>query len=252
MLLAVLLLTLATSKGFGIPITGQELIKPRAEEISRCIPETMQEQIHKNISDLAKVAKIAAQLYKVVNGEFAKNCKLLAKYLGKLDSDILLNYKNIAPKFSKNDRKVIAKILRDPDTGFSNFLYILGNLDLHLAGYVGGLHGMLSQGNKTTIIDLIQSVDLIQRGALELHEIFQFLSYLEKAHSEIKGYRSILNGMHHQLSFKIVYMINTICTLTEDLRGTYLSLLAKGDCSDEQISHALGIKDKKIQAIAAE
>lgn len=248
----VVLLTLSTSTGFGMPITGHELIKPGAGGISRCVPHTMQEPIHKNISSLAKVAKVTAQLYKVMNGSFAKNCKLLAKYLGKLDSDILLNYKNIAPKLSKADRKAIAKILNDPDTGFNNVLYILSNLDLHLVGYVGGLHGMLNQGNKTTIIDLIHSVDLIQRGALELQEVFQLLSYLTEAHREINGYESILDGMHHQLSFKIIYMINTICTLTEDLRGSYLSLLAKGDCSDEQISHALGITDKKIAAIAAE
>ncbi len=235
-----------------MPITGHELIKPRAEDIGRCIPETMQEPIHKNIASLTKVAKVTAQLYKVTNGSFAKNCKLLAKYLGELDRDILLNYKNITPKFSKGDRKAIAKILIDPDTGFDNFLYILSNLDLHLVGYVGVLHGMLNQGDKTTIIDLIHSTDLIQRGALELQEIFQLLSYLEEAHNEINGYMSILDGMHHQLSFKIIYMINTICTLTEDLRGSYLSLLAKGDCSDEQISHALGITEKKIQAIAAE
>ncbi len=143
-------------------------------------------------------------------------------------------------------------ILNDPDTGFNNYLHILNNLDLHLAGYVGILHGMLNHGAKLTVIDLIHNLDLIQRGALELQEFFQLISYLTVAHKEIKGYRAILEGMHHQLSFKIIYIVNTLCTLTEDLRISYLSLLDKGDCSGDQIIHALGVTQKKIAAIAAE
>lgn len=243
---------LVTNTVFGVPITGPELINPSADEISHCVPETMQEAIHTGINNLPNVAKVTAQLYKALNGNFSKNCKMLAKYLEELDSEELLSYKNIAPKFSKADRHAIMAILNDSDTGLDNYLHILNNLDLHLVGYVSGLHGMLNHGGKLTVIDLIHIIDLIQRGALELQEFFQMLSYLTLAYSEIKGYSAILDGMHHQLSFKIIYMVNTLCTLTEDLRVSYLSLLDKGDCSDEQISHALGLNMKKVQAIADE
>ena len=78
-----------------------------------------------------------------------------------------------------------------------------------------------------------------------MQEFFQILSYLEEAHNSIRGYKAILDGMQHQLAFKIVHMVNVLCALTVDIRGTYLKLLSKGGCSDEQIVHALGIYFQK-------
>ena len=176
--LAILFLFVAKSAVLGLPLTGQELINPNQNEISRCAPETMREPINEAISNLPKVAKVTAKLHKVVKGNFAKNCKLLAQYLSKLDREELLAYENISSKFK--DRKLIHTILNDEDTGFDNYLSVLSNLDFHIVGYVGILHGFIHQNNKLTIIDLIHLVDLIQRSALELQEIFQIFSYLFK------------------------------------------------------------------------
>ena len=143
-------------------------------------------------------------------------------------------------------------MLKDKNTGLKNFLYTLAHLESHITGYVSILHGMLNKGLKLDVIDLIHTVDLIQRGALELQENFQLLSYLSLAYKEINGYGKILEGMRHQLSFKIIMMINSLCVITEDLRVTYLSLLDKGDCSGDQIALALGLTQKKIDAIKDE
>ncbi len=98
---------LSASAGFGLPITGPELINPSIDEINRCVPETMGEPIHTAIMKLPEVAKVTAKLYQAMTGAFAKNCKVLARYLQALDREELLAYKNIGPKFSKSDRQAI-------------------------------------------------------------------------------------------------------------------------------------------------
>lgn len=247
-----LLLLLNTSFGFCRSLTGPERINPSIEEITRCVPVTMQEPVHQAIMNLPKAGKITHVLYKTITGSFASNCKKLAEYLNALDMDELLKVENITAKFGDDDKETIVAILKDKNNGLKNFLYTLTHLDLHLAGYVSILHGMLNMGLKLDVIDLIHNLDLIQRGALELQENFQLLSYLSLAHNEINGYEAILEGMHHQLSFKIIMMINSLSTITEELRVTYLSLLDKGDCSGDQITHALGLTQKKIDAIKNE
>lgn len=253
-----LLVILLTNAAFGMPITGPELIAPDVVDITRCMPESTpkspKDLIHKSVTNLPKFTKFTEELYNFLEDVFDKNCKTLAKYLEKLNEkdEKLLNYENIAPDLSEKDRKKIAKILNDPDKGFKHYLRILKNLDLHLLGYVIDLHNMLNVKDKVTIIDLIHSIDLIQFATIELQKLFQILSYLSKAYKKINGYKAILNGMHRQLSFEIANMVNNLCVLTMDLRSSYLSLLSKGDCSDEQIAKALGIYFKKQQAIDAE
>ena len=250
----VLLLLLIFNAGFvfGGALTGPERINPSIEEIARCVPATMQEPIHEAITNLPKAGKITEALYEMITGSFSKNCKLLSEHLSALDVNELLKKKNISAKFSSEDKRAIIVMLKDKNTGLKNFLYTLAHLESHITGYVSILHGMLNKGLKIDVIDLIHTVDLIQRGALELQENFQLLSYLSLAYKEIEGYGKILEGMRHQLSFKIIMMINSLCVITEDLRVTYLSLLDKGDCSGEQISHALGLTQKKIDAIKDE
>ncbi len=216
-----LLLLLNTSFGFGQSLTGPERINPSIEEIARCVPATMQEPVHQAIMNLPKAGKITYALYKAITGSFASNCKKLAEHLNALNIDELLKVENITAKFSDDDKETIVAILKDKNTGLKNFLYTITHLDLHLAGYVSILHGMLNMGLKLDIIDLIHNLDLIQRSALELQENFQLLSYLSLAYDEIDGYEAILEGMHHQLSFKIIMMINSLGAMTEDLRVTY-------------------------------
>lgn len=247
-----LLLLIQTGSVSGQALTGPERINPSMDEISRCVPETMREPIHDAIKNLPKAGKITLELYKILTGTFAGNCKKLAEYLKKLDIEELLKVENIAPNFSDEDKRIIFALLKDKNTGFKNFLHIMSHLDLHLIGYVSILHGMLNKGLKLDVIDLIHNLDLIQRGVLELQENFQLLSYLSLAYKEIEGYGAILEGMRHQLSFKIVTMVNCLSAITEDLRSSYISLLDKGDCSGEQIIHALGLTEKKVTAIEAE
>jgi hypothetical protein len=250
---AILLLwLLSTSMGFGLPITGPELIDPSMEEISRCVPQPDQEAIYEAILNLPSVAKVTKELYKNVTGCFSKNCKMLVKYLEKINKKQLLKYTNITPNISEKDRKVVVSNLKDPETGFSNYLKILNDIDSHLAGHVGELRDMLKQGKKLTVIDLIKSVDFIQKDALELQEFLQMLTYLDLAYEKIPGYSAILDGMQHQLSFKIIHLVNKLSGLTEVLRTGNLSQIDKGDCSGEQIAHALGVTSKKIAAIEAE
>lgn len=237
--------------GSNQTLTGPERINPSMIEISRCVPETMRKPIHEAIKNLPKAGKITQELYKILTGAFSSNCKKLADHLGSLDSDELLKAENINSKFNHEDKNNISVMLKDKNTGFKNFLYILSHLDLHLAGYVSILHGMLNRGLKLDIIDLIHNMDLIQRGILELQESFQLLSYLSLAYKEISEYELIIEGMRHQL-FKITMMVNSLSTVTEDLRATYLSLLDKGDCNGEQNIHALGLTQKKEAAIKAE
>ncbi len=252
MLVFLLLFLINTSCGFSKSLTGPESINPSMEEISRCVPETMQESVTQAIRKLPQAAKITEALYKIVSGSFAKNCKMLARQLRALDMDELLSEENIISKFKEEDKEAIVSFLKDENTGLKNFLYIIENLELHLAGYVSILHGMLNMKLKLDIIDLIHTVDLIQRGSLELQENFQLLSYLSFANENIEGYGTILEGIRHQLSFKIIAMVNTLSTVTEDLRATYLSLLDKGDCNGDQITLALGLNQKKISAIQNE
>lgn len=233
-------------------LTGPELINPSMQEISRCVPETMRDPIHEAIKNLPKAGKITKALYKALTGSFSSNCKKLAEHLQALDIDELLQEENIVSKFGEEDAHAISIILKDKNTGLKNSLYIISHLDLHLVRYVSILHGMLNMGLKLDIIDLIHNLDLIQRSVLELQEFFQLLSYLSLAYNEIEGYGVILEGMRHQLSFKIISMINSLSTITEDLRATYLSLLDNGDCNGEQIAHALGLTQKKIKAIKDE
>ena len=247
-----LLLILNTSFGFAQSLTGPERINPSIEEIARCVPATMQEPIHAAITNLPKAGKITEALYEMITGSFSKNCKQLAKILSALDIDELLEKENISAKFSSEDKYTIISMLKDQNTGLDNFLYILAHLESNIAGYVSILHDMLNKSLKLNVIDLIHTVDLIQRGALEIQEKFQLLSYLSLAYKEIDGYGKILEGMRHQLSFKIIMMINSLCVITEDLRVTYLSLLDKGDCSGDQITQALGLTQKKIDAIKDE
>jgi hypothetical protein len=238
--------------GSSQTLTGPERINPTMDEISRCVPETMREPIHDAIKNLPKAGKITWELSKILTGTFAGNCKKLAEHLKELDMDELLKVKNITSNFSDEDKRTISVQLKDKNTGLKNFLHILSHLDLHLVGYVSILHGMLNKGLKLDVIDLIHTLDLIQRGVLELQEYFQLLSYLSLAYKEIEGYGAILEGMRHQLSFKIVTMVNSLSVITEDLRSSYISLLDKGDCSGEQIIHALGLTEKKVTAIEAE
>lgn len=252
MLVFFFLLLINTSCGFSRSLTGPERINPSQEEISRCVPETMQESVEQAIMQLPQAGKITEALYKIVKGPFAKNCKMLAKHLRALDMNQLLSEENITSKFNKKDKQAIAIFLKDKNTGLKSFLYTIENLELHLVGYVSLLHSMLNLNIKLDIIDLIHAVDLIQRGVLELQENFQLLSYLSFANENIEGYGSILAGIRHQLSFKITEMVNALCTVTEDLRVTYLSLLDKGDCNGDQIALALGINQKKISAIKNE
>lgn len=251
-MLVFFVLVLNISCGFCHELTGFERINPSAEEISRCVPETMQQSVNQAVKQLKDAGKIILALSPIVMGPFAKNCKKLAKSLKTLDIDELLSEENITSKFSDEDTQTISAMLKDKNTGLKNFLYIMENLELHLGGYIAILHSMLNMKQKLDIIDLIHSVDLIQRGALELHENFQLLSYLSFARDNIKGYDAILAGMRHQFSFKITEMITALCAITEDLRVTYLSLLDKGDCSGDQIALALGINQRKIDAIADE
>lgn len=247
-----LLLLIQISVGSCQTLTGPERINPSMDEISRCVPETMRGPIHDAIKNLSKAGKITLELYKILTGTFAGNCKKLAEHLKELDVDELLNEKNIASNFNDQDKHTISSLLKDKNTGLKNFLYIMSHLDLHLRGYVSILHGMLNKGLKLDVVDLIHSLDLIQRGTLELQENFQLLSYLSLAYKEIEGYGAILEGMRHQLSFKIVTMVNSLSAITEDLRSSYISLLDKGDCSGEQITFALGLTAKKVTAIEAE
>ncbi len=237
---------------YGSPLTGPERINPSIEEINRCVPETMQEPIHQAIMKLPEVGKIVKELHELILGKFAQNARMLAMHLEALNAEELLNQENIITLFSDEDALTISIMLKDKNIGLRHFLNILKNLDLHLAGYVSGLHGMLNMGLKLDIIDLVHSIDLIQRGALELQEYFQLISYLQVAYDQIEGYETILKGMRHLLSFKIISMINSLTTMTEDLRSTFLSLLDKGDCNNDQIALALGLKQKKIQAIKSE
>ncbi len=249
----VVFILLFIQAGFGgaNPLTGPELINPSMNEISRCVPATMQKPIHQAIMNLPKAGKITRSLYKAITSSFANNCKKLAKHLNGLDINELLQVENIRSRFGDEDAQAIAAILQDKNTGLKNFLYTITHLDLHLAGYVSILHGMLNMGLKIDIIDLIHNLDFIQRGMLELQENFQLLSYLSLAYDQIEGYGAILEGMRHQL-FKMTLMINSLSVITEDLRSTYLSLLDKGDCSGDQIVHALGLTQKKIDAIKSE
>ena len=251
-MLVFFILALSVSCGFCYELTGFERIIPSAEKISRCVPKTMQESVNQSVKQLKDAGKIISTLRQTVMGPFAKNCKKLAKLLRRLDIDELLSEENITSKFSAEDTQTIFAMLNDKNTGLKNFLYIMENLELHLGGYIAILHSMLNMKQKLDIIDLIHSVDLIQRGALELQENFQLLSYLSFARENINGYDAILAGMRHQFSFKITEMITALCAITEDLRVTYLSLLAKGDCNGDQIALALGINQKKIDAIADE
>ncbi len=250
---AIVLLLLFIQVGFGVEqtLTGPERINPSMDEISRCVPETMREPIHDAIKNLPQAGKITRELYKILTKTFASNCEKLATHLSALDIDELLKVENIESKFSDEDKHTISAILKDKNTSLKNFIYTLSHLDLHLVGYVSALHGMLNKGLKLDVIDLIHTVDLIQRGVLELQENFQLLSYLSLAYEEIEGYGTIIEGMRHQL-FKITMMVNSLSAVTEDLRVTYLSLLDKGDCNGDQITHALGLTQKKIEAIKAE
>jgi polyhydroxyalkanoate synthesis regulator phasin len=238
--------------GFSSTLTGPEIITPGMEEISRCVPETMQENVREAIKDLTKAGKITKELYKLVSKSFAKNCKKLAEQLKNLEIDELLNEENITCKFNEQDKDTLVAMLKDQNTGLQNFLYILENLDVHFLGYISILHAMLNKDLKLDVIDLIHTIDLIQRSALEMQENLQLLSYLKFAHDNVDGYGVILEGIRHQFSFKIMTMINALNTITEDLRVTYLSLLDKGGCSADQVITALGLRQKKIRAIEAE
>lgn len=237
---------------FSRSLTGPERINPSMEEISRCIPETMQEKVNDAIKKLTVTGKMAHTLYKFVSGSFAKNCKKLAEHLKDLDIDELLSEENIAHHFNKEDKKYILEILKDKNSGLESFIYTLENLNLHILGYIDILDAMLNKNLKLDIIALIHTVDLIQRSALEIQEKLQLLTYLKFAQDTINGYDVILAGMRHQFSFKVMMIINALNTMTEDLRCTYLSLLDKGSCSDSQIAIALGIYQRKKMAIKDE
>ena len=247
----VVLLFIGASDGVCQTLTGPESINPSMEEITRCAPEPMREPINDAIKNLRKAGEITQELYKALTGAFASNCKKLAKHLRTLNIDELLKAENISSKFGEEDAQMISAMLKDKNTGFKNFLYTLTHLDLHLLGYVSILHGMLNKGLKLDVIDLTHNLDLIQRGILELQENFQLLSYLSLAYGEIEGYGMILEGMRHQL-FKMTVMINSLSAITEDLRTAYLSLLDKGDCNGDQITLALGLTQKKVEAIKNE
>lgn len=251
-MLFVFLLLITNAPAYSSSLTGPEMINPRVKEISRCMPVTMQESVKQAIKQLPKAGKITETLHKIVAGSFSKNCKRLAKHLCALDIDELLDESNITSKFNDADKQTIVAMLKDENTGLKNFLYTMRNIDLHLAGYISALRSMLNMELKLDIIGLIHTVDLIQRAALELQENFQLLSYLSFAHNNIEGYGAILKGIRHQFSFKIITMINALSTVTEDLRVTYLSLLDKGDCSGDQVALALGIIQRKINAIKNE
>lgn len=251
-MLFVFLLLITNTPAYSIPLTGPEMINPGMQEISRCIPVTMQAQVRDSIKRLPEAAKIIKALYATVAGPFSRNCKKLAQYLKELEIEDLLNEENITCHFNKGDRKVIIAMIKDKNDGLKDLLYILENLDLHFLGYVSILHTMFNKNPKLNIIDLIHAVDLVQRSALEIQEKLQLLSYLDFAKENIEGYEIILEGLRHQFSFKIMLMINTLNTITEDLRATYLSLLDKGTCSGDQVSQALGIRFKRAEAIRNE
>lgn len=238
---------------FGLDATTMhsDVIRPTRQEISRCVPENLQAKINAALVNLEKIGKTVKLLNRAANGSFQKNCKSLYTLLKNLDVEELFDQQNLSKKISKNKKKLLINILKNPDEVWKKYLSYLNNSDKHLNVYINDLHKLLNKKREITLVDLINKIDLIQIGVLQYLEMFQFLSALDFARHEIKGYDTILLGMQDQL-FVINSRLNSIIQITQNLRGAYLNLLDKGDCSGDHIANALGFNHKKRVAIANE
>lgn len=232
-------------------ILQQDVIKPTRQEISKCMPEKMQSKTDAALVKLEKISTIVDLLNKETQGLFKKNCKKFAKLLDELDVDQVLDKQNISSKIGKKKRKEIFKIIHKPDKLWNRYLNLLHGFDKNLGKYVKKLQNLFNKKRTVTLVELMDCVDSIQAITLELSQMFQVLSSLDFARKEIKGYDIILSGLQEQL-FLLIVRVNEIVQTTQELRGSYLNLLDRGDCSGDDITVALGIVYKKRLAIANE
>ncbi len=232
-------------------ILQQDVIRPTRQEISKCMPEKMQSKTNAALVKLEKIATTVDLLNQETHGLFKKNCKNLAKLLDELDTEQVLDKQNISSKIGQKKRKEIFKIINKPDKVWKRYLSLLGGIDKNLGKHIKKLQNLFQKTRAVTLVELIDCVDSIQVIILELSQMFQVLSTLDFAREEIKGYDIILSGIQEQL-FLLTVRVNEILQTTQELRGSYLNLLDKGDCSGDAITVALGIVHKKRAAIANE
>lgn len=232
-------------------ILQQDVIRPTRQEISKCMPEKMQSKTNSALVKLEKIATTVDLLNQETHGLFKKNCKKLAKLLDELDTEQVLDKQNISSKIGQKKRKEIFKIINKPDKVWKRYLSLLGGIDKNLGKHIKKLQNLFQKTRAVTLVELIDCVDSIQVIILELSQMFQVLSTLDFAREEINGYEIILSGIQEQL-FLLTVRVNEILQTTQELRGSYLNLLDKGDCSGDAITVALGIVHKKRAAIANE
>lgn len=229
----------------------QDVIRPTRQEISRCMPEQMQEKTNSTLVKLEQISNTVDSLNKETIGLFKKNCKMLAKLLDELDVDEVLDKQNISLKIGKKKRKEILKIIKKPTKLWKRYLSLLRNVDKNLGKHVQHLQNLFNKTRMVTLVELMDCVDAIQIIILETSQMFQVLEVFDFARKEINGYDKILSGIQEQL-FVLTVRVNEILQITQELRGSYLNLLDRGDCSGDDIADALGIVHKKRVAIANE
>jgi hypothetical protein len=212
------------------------------------MPETFQAKTDAALVQLEKIGKTVKILNKAANGSFKKNCKNLAKLLEDLDVEALFDEQNLSKKISKNKKNLLIDILKNSDEVWEKYLLYLNNSDRYLSRYIRDLNVLMNKKREITLVELIHKVDLIQIGVLRFSEMFELLCALDFARKKIKGYDAILGGMQDQL-FVIISSTSDIASVTQTLRGAYLNLLDKGDCSGDHIAKALGLAHKKQAAI---
>lgn len=237
--------------GLHAKILHHDVIRPTRQEISRCMPENFQSNTNAALIKLEKIGKTVKLLNQESNGSFRKNCKSLYTLLKSLDIEELFDQQYLSKKVSKNKRLLLVKIFQNPNKIWKKYLDYLYNSNKYLNDHIRNLDLLLNKKHEITLVDLMHKVDVIQIGVLQYLELFQFLTALDFARNEIENYDAILSGMQDQL-FVINSRVNTIVQTTKSLRGTYLNLLDKGDCSGDHIANALGLNHKKRVAIANE
>ena len=232
-------------------ILHQDVIRPTRQEISKCMPGKMQVKTDAALIKLEQIANTVDLLDKETQGLFKNNCQKLAKLLDELDTEQVLDKQNISSKIGQKKRKEIFKLIKKPIKLWKRYVQLLSDVDKNLGKHVKQLHNLFNTKRMVTLVELMDCVDAIQVVILELSQMFQVLSTLDFARAEIKGYDIIIAGMQEQL-FALMVKVNEIVQTTQELRGSYLNLLDKGDCSGDAITAALGIVHKKRVAIANE
>ncbi len=227
--------------------TGNQILGGETINIIQCVPKLKEAEVRHAINMLPNAGIAAEDLYK--NAKLlTEDIELLGKLLDSFDNQELLDPKNIAVKFSEKEQTDIALLFNHPEYGIGNPRVRLKIVAEQIRAYAALMHAMFNKHERVTLIELMESVDIVSESLMELSMLLRMLMYLEVPYQKAANFNAIIDGMHQHL-FTLSIRFSAITAVTFPLRAAYLGNITEGQCSPEQMAEALGVYEMRKQNI---